>query len=781
MAAPPIDHGHFNVLTKRIETSHRQLAARLEGGLTAAANETSTLKDLIAGAAKKVEAAREADQSQQTGISREWEIASLAGRLDRGGEGFASLASLETAIDGLSEQLEEIRRIASGASHAAGGEPPAASVKSSSEYGDDTKSILSEIADLRTLHEDIWQRIHLALTGIQQSVEQIAKATKAGAGLHGSGLVPSSSDPFAPILSSLAQHGQDGSLAAKATKAGVSNPGTSDKEILLAGGAFAAERVQAAGKPRAGVLANGDAKGGGRDDGATSFLIEPGLGFPGRGEESEPRGQSSAPPKTSHEREEGASRTDFIAAARRAARTAQRELQGAEANSIKGHDGLGSDGMAQPGFLPLRRGRGLLVPYKRPLVLGGALLLAAIGSYATAKTLGHNRLSDLVPQFLKQFDRGAVRAKSAAAGEAFPNNTLASQTLPRDTLALTRARQLAAMQSPASQPKAAERRGGTVRAAIADAPLDPFTPVEPGFSANGAGRSKYSPLAMHTIAGSDAIVADTFGRNNRASDSARPRPSATLVPANALPKTATRAAAITGASTAQATPAAAKSAKTLLEQAKSGDATAQYDLAVHYAEASGGERNYELAAQWYGKAAEQGLAVAEYRLASLYEKGLGVGLDMQRAKNLYQRAAEKGNMRAMHNLGVLAVEGTDGKPNYTSAALWFGKAAEYGIRDSQYNLAVLLARGLGLPKDLVKSYTWFTIVATAGDADAATKREEVAARLTSSELTAANAAAAAFVPRPAERAANEVPPLAAYRDANPATQGQPVKPKISGL
>ena len=155
---------------------------------------------------------------------------------------------------------------------------------------------------------------------------------------------------------------------------------------------------------------------------------------------------------------------------------------------------------------------------------------------------------------------------------------------------------------------------------------------------------------------------------------------------------------------------------------------------------------------------------------------------MRQAKTLYQRAAEKGNTRAMHNLGVLAVEASDSKPNYTSAALWFGKAAEYGIRDSQYNISVLLARGLGLPKDLVKSYTWFAIVAAAGDTDAAKKRDEVATRLTSSELAAANAAAAAFEPRPMDRAANEAaPPAAAQRESIPAPQGQLVKPQVSGL
>jgi localization factor PodJL len=213
-----------------------------------------------------------------------------------------------------------------------------------------------------------------------------------------------------------------------------------------------------------------------------------------------------------------------------------------------------------------------------------------------------------------------------------------------------------------------------------------------------------------------------------------------------------------GPLTAQTVPPAVGPNEDLLGQAEAGDAAAQFKLAVHYAEGGAGPRNYEQAAQWYEKAAQQGLAVAEYRLGSLYEKGLGVGKDMQRAKDLYQRAAEKGNIRAMHNLGVLAAE--DGKPNYTSAALWFGKAAEYGIRDSQYNLAVLLARGLGLPKDLVKSYTWFAIVAATGDADAARKRDDVAAMLTSSELAAANAAAAGFAPRRADHPANEILPPA---------------------
>ena len=496
--------------------------------------------------------------------------------------------------------------------------------------------------------------------------------------------------------------------------------------------------------------------------GEAAFLIEPGFGFPGRDEHSETRG---APPKASQVRDEGASRTDFIAAARRAARTAQMELDGATSKSL-----AGDDGRATPGAFLFGRSRGLFVMHKRPLVLVAAVLFAAIGAYALARTLAYNNLNDFVPDFLRHSGRTAEHGKPAGVA----SRPFASMT-PKGRL-------------PASEARRIEAPGGQLpaegAASTMTALLDPSrlaAPAESGFPSDGAAPfGKLSP-ATRAIAGSDAVVAGTIRPGNMASISAPPRPPVATAPAKALPSAALAAAPTVpsaGPLTARAAPPAVGPSKNLLGQAEAGDAAAQFDLAVRYAEGGAGPRNYELAAQWYEKAAQQGLAVAEYRLGRFTKKASASARDMQRAKDLYQRAAEKGNTRAMHNLGVLAAEG--GKPNYTSAALWFGKAAEYGIRDSQYNLAVLLARGLGLPKDLVKSYTWFAIVAAAGDADAARKRDAVAARLTSSELAAANAAAAGFAPRPADHAANEITPPAAQLEAAPA-QGQPVKPKVSGL
>jgi localization factor PodJL len=719
--APSVDPARYDALTRHIETSHRQLAARLEAGLAAGANEMNTLRDLVADAAKKMERARDPGQGQCAGVALEAEIAKLALRLDRAGEGLASLTSLEGSIGGLSVQLEETRRIVSGLSNAA--EPKSSNGPGSVE---DVQSIMGGIAGLRALHEETARQAQLALTAIQESVEQVAgycaRLEAAAVGLRpdrcGAGIAPD--DPFAPILTYLAQH---------------ENP--------LARDALAADLVQGAGKRQ--PAAQGDTAG------EAGFLIEPGLGFPGRDERSEPSG---VPPKVSQIRDEGASRTDFIAAARRAARTAQMELDGAMPKSL-----AGTDGRAKPGAFLFGWSRGLFVTYKRPLVLGAAGLFAAIGAYTLARTLAPNKLSDFVPTFLKQSGRAAEHGQPAGVA----SRTFASM-VPKGQLPVSQARQ---NEPPGRQLPAAGA------ASTMTALLDPSrlaAPSEPGFPSDSAAPfGKLSP-ATRTIPGGDAIVAVA----------APPRHPAATVPAKAFPSAAlaaTPAVPSAGPLTARAPPPVVGPNENLVGQAESGDAAAQFDLAVRYAEGGAGPRNYELAAQWYEKAAQQGLAVAEYRLGSLYEKGLGIGKDMQRAKDLYQRAAEKGNTRAMHNLGVLAAEG--GKPNYTSAALWFGKAAEYGIRDSQYNLAVLLARGLGLPKDLVKSYTWFAIVAATGDADAARKRDDVAARLTSSELAAANAAAAGFAPRPTDHAANEITPPPARLEAAPA-QGPPV-PKVSGL
>lgn len=190
------------------------------------------------------------------------------------------------------------------------------------------------------------------------------------------------------------------------------------------------------------------------------------------------------------------------------------------------------------------------------------------------------------------------------------------------------------------------------------------------------------------------------------------------------------------------------------------DAAAAYEIALRYLDGRGLTANLNEAARWMEHAAKGGLAPAQFRLGSLYEKGQGVKKDLTAARRLYQAAAEQGNAKAMHNLAVLYAEGIDGKPDYKQAALWFRRGADRGVADSQYNLAILYARGIGVTQNLAESYKWFSLAAAQGDKDSAGKRDEIAARLDQTSLTAARLAVQTWVaePQPAKATAVKGPP-----------------------
>ena len=138
----------------------------------------------------------------------------------------------------------------------------------------------------------------------------------------------------------------------------------------------------------------------------------------------------------------------------------------------------------------------------------------------------------------------------------------------------------------------------------------------------------------------------------------------------------------------------------------------------------------------------------------MHDKGIGLGRDARLAAFWYERAAQGGNIRAMHNLATLLASGAHGKPDYAAAFRWYGEAAEAGLRDSQFNMGVLLARGIGARQDFAKAFQWFFLAATEGDADAARKRDEIAARLSPADLATARSALAQWRPRPADPVAN---------------------------
>lgn len=199
---------------------------------------------------------------------------------------------------------------------------------------------------------------------------------------------------------------------------------------------------------------------------------------------------------------------------------------------------------------------------------------------------------------------------------------------------------------------------------------------------------------------------------------------------------------------------------TLREAALSGDAAAIYEIASRASEARGLAHDPILAAHLYERAAQAGFAPAQERLAMLYEKGVGLLRDTKLASTWYERAALGGNVRAMHNLATLLASGLNGKPDYAAALRWYAEAAEAGLQDSQFNLGVLFARGIGTRSDLPKAFKWFALAAAQGDAEAAKKRDEIAARLNGAELAAAKTLVEHWQARAVDPSANAGAPAA---------------------
>ncbi len=209
--------------------------------------------------------------------------------------------------------------------------------------------------------------------------------------------------------------------------------------------------------------------------------------------------------------------------------------------------------------------------------------------------------------------------------------------------------------------------------------------------------------------------------------------------------------------------------------AAKGDAAAQFEVAMRFVDGRGVPQNLGLAAEWFERAAKQGSAPAQFRLGGLYEKGLGVKKNLDLARRLYIQAGEAGNAKALHNLAVLYAEGMDGKPDYQSAAQWFRKAAAYGMSDSLYNLGVLYARGVGVEQNLAEAYRWFALAAREGDKESEKKRDDLASRLDPQSLQNARAVIDGFKPEAQPEAAVTVKTPSGGWDA-PTVSAPPAAP-----
>jgi hypothetical protein len=114
-------------------------------------------------------------------------------------------------------------------------------------------------------------------------------------------------------------------------------------------------------------------------------------------------------------------------------------------------------------------------------------------------------------------------------------------------------------------------------------------------------------------------------------------------------------------------------------RAHQGDAEAQLQLGLRYAEGNGVIQSDKEAAKWFAQAAKQGLAEAQYQYGLALLEGRGVVQDYKAAFGWIEKPAQRGYAKAQYSLGELYRYGTGTAVDKARAYLWFNLAAAQGV------------------------------------------------------------------------------------------------------
>jgi hypothetical protein len=148
---------------------------------------------------------------------------------------------------------------------------------------------------------------------------------------------------------------------------------------------------------------------------------------------------------------------------------------------------------------------------------------------------------------------------------------------------------------------------------------------------------------------------------------------------------------------------------------EAGNATAQSQLGVLYAQGLGVEKNVDLARELFEKSYVQGDAFGAYNLAWLYATGTGVTKDCGKALEILRSPAERGNTVAQVNLASIYADGSlCTEPDLEKAVHWYTEAAKQEDPLAMHSLGAMHALGEGLEQDFDKALNWYTKAAEKG-------------------------------------------------------------------
>jgi len=151
------------------------------------------------------------------------------------------------------------------------------------------------------------------------------------------------------------------------------------------------------------------------------------------------------------------------------------------------------------------------------------------------------------------------------------------------------------------------------------------------------------------------------------------------------------------------------------ELVNQGNAASLYYLGRMYQEGWGVPKNISLAVNYFKAADEAFYLPAASQLGKILLHGEGgIPVDTTRAITLLKKAALSGDAEAAFELGTATLEGKDGAPDYNRAFGYYLIAALKGERRAQFQLSQMYLIGRGIPQNHKKAVIWMTKSANQG-------------------------------------------------------------------
>lgn len=153
----------------------------------------------------------------------------------------------------------------------------------------------------------------------------------------------------------------------------------------------------------------------------------------------------------------------------------------------------------------------------------------------------------------------------------------------------------------------------------------------------------------------------------------------------------------------------------LEKKSDEGDALAQAQLGVIYAEGKLVAQDIEKAFNYFSRSAEQDCPIGLNGLGLCYCFGWSVPKDLSKAFSLIRKSAEKGYANAQLGLGTYFANGLGPiKKNMKKAFFWYGHAAEQGCDIAQAALACCYYSGEGCVPNKDLAFKWMFLAAKQG-------------------------------------------------------------------